>query len=80
MIPHVVYAKYVKDYKIFLIFQDGEHGEIDLKKFLTGPVFEPLKNKKTFSNFCIDGFTLNWNDRADIAPETLYKEVMERKY
>ena len=40
----VIEAKHVKDYVIWLRFQDGTEGEVDLKDELYGEVFEPLKN------------------------------------
>jgi len=79
MIPHVVYAKYVSDYKIYLVFQDGKNGTVNLEKFLKGEVFEPLKDKNKFSDFHLDGFTVAWDNQADIAPETLYEEVLNNK-
>jgi len=38
----VIKAKHVKDYVIWLRFQDGTEGEVNLKDELYGDVFEPL--------------------------------------
>jgi len=40
----VTEAKYVKDYKIELIFNDGLKNIVDLKSSIKGKVFEPLKS------------------------------------
>ena len=42
MILHVKEAKYLHDYVIWLRFNDGAEGMVDLKDELYGEVFEPL--------------------------------------
>ncbi len=49
MILHVKEARYLNDYVIWLRFNDGAIGEIDLKAELYGEVFEPLKEIERFS-------------------------------
>ncbi len=39
-------AKYCGEYKVWLSFNDGTEGEIDLASELYGQVFEPLKDKE----------------------------------
>lgn len=73
-IPHVVGAKYVKDYMIKLKFNDGTLKMVDLKSYVErGGVFLELKNKKYFKKYFIDLNTLCWPNGADIAPERLYE-------
>ncbi len=45
----VVDARYVRDYVIWVKFEDGSEGEVDL----SGPVFEPLKDISFFRNFTV---------------------------
>lgn len=77
MIVHVVDAKYVSDYKIWVKFDNGEEGEVDLEDLLWGEVFEPLKEKGNFQKFAVDreAGTIVWDNGADIAPESLYARV-----
>ena len=49
MIPRVIEARYAGDYVIWLRFDDGLEGEVDLKDELWGPVFSPLKNREYFA-------------------------------
>jgi hypothetical protein len=75
MFKHITKAKYLKAYKVRLIFNDGVEGEIDLESeinFSKG-VFEPLKNQDYFKTFAIRGGTLSWKNGADISPEKLYE-------
>jgi hypothetical protein len=36
-------------------------------------MFEPLKDKKYFKKFFVDGWNISWPNVADISPETLYE-------
>lgn len=75
MFLHVTEAKYRSDYKIWLAFNDGATGEIDLASELQGEVFEPLKDKTFFKSFNLDGHTLSWENGADFAPEFLREQI-----
>lgn len=69
----IVEAEYVGDYKIWLRFDDGVAGEVDLADDLTGPVFQPLRNPLSFRAFRLhpELRTLVWPNGADFAPEFL---------
>jgi len=73
----VVEARYVSGYTLWLRFEDGTRGEIDLSEELNGPVFEPLKDQAFFSKVYVnpDTGTIEWPNRADFAPEFLYEKV-----
>jgi hypothetical protein len=73
----VVEARYVGGFVIWLRFRDDTAGEIDLESELYGPVFEPLRDPETFSQFQIhpEFHTLTWPNGADFAPEFLHDNV-----
>ena len=77
MILHVIEAKYLHDYVIWLRFNDGTIGEVDLKDELYGEVFEPLKDKEKFKCFKVDSEleTIVWDNGVDMAPEFLYEKM-----
>ena len=77
MFIHVTKAKYRDDYKVWLTFNDGSEGEIDLAPELYGEIFEPLKNKDFFKSFKVDGHTLSWSNGADFAPEFLREQIVK---
>jgi hypothetical protein len=77
MILHIKEAKYRNEYKIWIRFNDGIEGELDLANELDGEVFEPLKDIRKFRDFKIDPVleTIVWENGADLAPEFLYDNV-----
>ena len=77
MILHVKEAKNLHDYVIWLRFNDGAEGEVNLKDELYGEVFEPLKDLKMFKSFRVDPIleTIVWENGADLAPEFLYAKM-----
>jgi hypothetical protein len=77
MFLHVKDAKYLHDYVIWLSFNDGAEGEIDLEGELDGEVFGPLKDLQLFRQFRVDPElqTVAWENGADLAPEFLYEKM-----
>lgn len=77
MLPRVQEAKYVSGYVVWLRFNDGTEGEVDLTADLHGEVFQPLKDPKFFSSFQVhpELRTLVWPNGADFAPEFLRAAV-----
>ncbi|HYS56402.1 MAG TPA: DUF2442 domain-containing protein [Thermoanaerobaculia bacterium] len=72
----VVDARYVRDYVIWVTFEDGTEGEVDLSAELLGPVFEPLKDVSFFRKFTVaEHGTIAWPNGADFAPEFLYAKA-----
>ena len=75
MFLHVVEARYVRGYTVWLRFSDGTCGEVDLSEELEGPVFEPLRDPELFKRFTIAFHTIAWENGADFAPEFLREHV-----
>ncbi len=71
MFTYVTNARYVEEYTIWLAFDNGKEGKINLAKELDGEIFEPLKDIAYFKNFKIANDTLSWENGADFAPEFL---------
>lgn len=77
MFPEIVDSKYIADYKVWLQFDDGKEGQIDLKDELWGDVFEPLKDLSAFKKVRLNRElgTICWENGADFAPEFLYDNL-----
>jgi hypothetical protein len=73
----LVEARYVRDFVIWLRWNDGSQGEVDLAGELDSPVFEPLKDQDCFRRFILspDIHTAVWPNGADLAPEFLYERT-----
>ena len=57
-------ARYVKDYKIEVRFEDGGSGIVDLARHMEpGTVLEQLKDDKLFRSFRVEYGTLVWKER-----------------
>ena len=74
----IVVARYVKDYQIFLKFNTGETGEVDLRDLVYKyPIAEPLRDPEAFSHFYLDSWpTLALNFGFDVDPESVYFRAM----
>ena len=77
MFPEIVDSKYVSGYKVWLRFDDGKEGQIDLKDELWGEVFEPLNDLSIFKKVRLDRElgTICWENGADFAPKFLYDNL-----
>ena len=77
MLPRIREAKYQGDYRVWVKFDDGVEGEIDLESELWGDMFEPLKEKGLFAKLTLDEElrTIVWPNGADFAPEFLYQKL-----
>ena len=78
MIQKISKARYVRDYILWLEFDDGVSGEVDLKEDLWGEMFDPLKNPEVFKRFMVhpELHTVVWENGADFAPEFLRSKLL----
>jgi hypothetical protein len=76
----VTAAEYLDEYRIRIAFSNGKQGTVDLSDALWGPMFEPLKDVRTFQAFEVSPIlhTLRWENDADLAPEYLYDKMVEQ--
>lgn len=81
MLINIVEVEYLADYRLFLRFEDGKNGEVDISKLIPfNGIFTKLKDKSYFADVQIndDLGTIYWENGADIAPETLYDALSKR--
>ena len=79
-IPHVVSAKVRGPYTLLLTFDDGVRKQLNLRRFLRGPVFKPLLDPAYFARVFVDHElgTIVWPNEADFCPIMLYELRDER--
>ena len=77
MIPRL---RHVSGYRVWLGFEDGREGEVDLKAELWGDVFESLTQQDLFETVDLNRElnTICWQNGADFAPEFLYDSLTAR--
>lgn len=78
MLKDIVAAKAVGDYRLYLRFEDGVEGVVDLAPHLIfRGVFEPLRDHEYFAQVRVDADlgTVVWPNGADLDPDVLYGRV-----
>jgi hypothetical protein len=68
-------AKHLKSYEIWIKFNDGVEGILDLEPTITNDhreIFRELKDEDQFKRFRVDADTIVWENGLDLAPEYLY--------
>ena len=75
----VIEARIIRDYTVELVFDDFKRGVVDLHPYLGRGVFKALLDLKKFHQMKVDAElgTICWPNGADIAPDTLYAEVLK---
>lgn len=70
-------VRYLRDHVLWLRFNDGSEGGVDLTVELDGPVFEPLCDRMLFLRVRVhpELRTIVWPNGADFAPEFLHQQV-----
>ena len=78
---HVTAVRPLGGTRLWLQFDDGHEGELDLGAELEGTVFEPLEDPAFFARVAIDPDTrtLVWPNGADFAPEFLATLLTQRE-
>ncbi len=80
MILRITEARVVGPQTLFLRFNDGADGDVDVAPLLKGPVFEPLRDSAFFERAELDLVcgTVAWPNGADFAPEALRQHLRAR--
>ena len=77
---HVTQCRVVRAGVLWLRFDDGAEGEVDLSAEFEGPVFGPLREPAVFGAASVDPElrTVVWPTGADFAPEFLRAKLTGR--
>ncbi len=77
MNPRVKQVSTTNNYKLSLIFTNGEHGIYDCSNLLDFGVFKELKNINYFNQAKVIDGTVVWPHEQDICPDTLYLDSLK---
>jgi hypothetical protein len=78
MLKDIVEVRPLAEYRLYLRFEDGVDGEVDVARLIDfSGVFGPLKERKEFARVRVDPElgTIVWPNGADLDPDVLYAEV-----
>lgn len=78
MLKDIVKVRPLKDFHLYLEFEDGAKGEVDISKLIKfRGVFKPLEDETFFAKVDVnpEWGTIFWPNGADLDPDVLYSLV-----
>jgi len=79
MSPRIKEVTPTKDFKLKLLFSNGENGLYDCSKLLNFGVFKELQDSNYFNQVKVLDGTVAWPHEQDICPDTLYLDSTKQK-
>ena len=68
-----------KNYTLHLWFTSGEEGILDMKPYLDRGIFRALKDERMFNTVRPFIGTIQWENEADLCPDTVYLDSIKIK-
>jgi Protein of unknown function (DUF2442) len=81
MLKDIVEARATGRYRLYIRFEDGVDGEVDLTELVEFKgVFEPLRDPAEVARVKVDpeSGTICWQSGADLDPDVLYAKVTQQ--
>ena len=77
MFPKLLEIKPLANYTLWLKYDDGTVGEVDLTELTEKGVFKKIKDKTFFKQVYIDKETdaVAWNEDLDLCPDSLFLKL-----
>ena len=76
MISRPIAVEPREGYRIWLLYEDGVEGEVDLSDIERNGIFEVWNDKSFFEKVYISEFeSVAWSDDLDLCPDSLYIRV-----
>lgn len=78
MLKDITEVKYLENYQLYLKFEDGAEGIVDVDKLIEfKDIFAPLQNIDYFKTVRVnpEWGTIYWENGADLDPDVLYSLV-----
>jgi hypothetical protein len=71
----VIFVKPLDEYKIYLLFSNGEYRIFNCEALFKYKVYEPLKDKDIFGSVYVNHGIVSWLDGSiDIDPDWIYED------
>ena len=65
----------IAGYRLWLLFNDGVSGEVDVSDFLDHPQFGRWSDEDFFMNVSLDAGSPVWDEIIDLSPRMLYRRL-----
>ncbi len=78
MYPSVINVIPNKNFELYLEFDNGEKGVLDMKPFLNIGVFKKISKIDAFKKVRVSFDTVEWDSGADLDPEFIYTKCHEK--
>lgn len=81
LIPYLKEAEAKDDYKLYLLFEDGVEGIVELKKWKGKGVFEYWNDENNFKNFKVtQDKKIEWSNDIDMDPDAFYLKLINKTF
>jgi hypothetical protein len=81
IIPYLKKAEAKPGYKLFVEFEDGVSGIIELSKWKGKGVFEFWNKEENFGSFTVTSDKkLKWNENIDMDPDAFYLQLIGKTF
>ena len=75
MNPYVKHVHSLGDYRLELVFENGECRIFDAKPYLHRGIFTRLQNRAVFQSARVVAGSVEWAGELDLSYDTLYLEI-----
>jgi hypothetical protein len=79
MYPQVKNVTPGDDYTLYVEFENGERGRLDMKPVLDFGVFRKIKDDRVFKNVRVKFDTIEWDCGVDLDPEYVYEKAVKKE-
>lgn len=69
----IIDVKALENYKILVIYQNGEKRIKDMKPYLEKGVFKKLKDEEFFKSVKVVYGTVSWGEQIDLCADSIYE-------
>ncbi len=74
----VIEVKSLPGYKLFLSFDDGVNGIIDLSDLVQKGIFKVLQTENNFNKVYVSAYSIAWSEELEIDLLTAYAELANK--
>jgi len=78
VLKDIVEVRPLEEFRVYLRFEDGVEGELDLSTFVSfDGIFQALKDPREFAKVSVhpELGTIVWPNEADLDPDVLYSKL-----